>query len=352
MTQSHDFLALEYDELHKIFEEESIPRFRLDQVCHWVYQKNVFEFEHMSSLSKELRDQLGKLFFIRMPKVLHRQISIDTTRKFLLEVQDAKTIEMVILNDDGRKTLCISSQVGCGMGCRFCATGTQKLERNLKASEIVGQFLTAQKETEKVSNIVFMGMGEPLANYDNVLKTIRILSHPKMSVFSQRRITVSTSGLVPKIRQLAEQELQITLAISLSATINSLRDEIMPINKTYPLGELRAAAMDYVDKTGRKVTFEYVLLDGVNTHKQEARGIVKFIKGIRCNVNLIPYNPYEGSPYKTPSPATVKEFRNILEAEDVPVVVRYRRGVDIDAACGQLRTKINNKEKPIPDAVS
>jgi 23S rRNA (adenine2503-C2)-methyltransferase len=142
------------------------------------------------------------------------------------------------------------------------------------------------------------------------------------------------------------------LAISLSATINSLRDEIMPINKTYPLGELRAAAMDYVDKTGRKVTFEYVLLDGVNTHKQEARGIVKFIKGIRCNVNLIPYNPYEGSPYKTPSPATVKEFRNILEAEDVPVVVRYRRGVDIDAACGQLRTKINNKEKPIPDAVS
>ena len=182
MTQSHDFLALEYDELHKIFEEESIPRFRLDQVCHWVYQKNVFEFEHMSSLSKELRDQLGKLFFIRMPKVLHRQISIDTTRKFLLEVQDAKTIEMVILNDDGRKTLCISSQVGCGMGCRFCATGTQKLERNLKASEIVGQFLTAQKETEKVSNIVFMGMGEPLANYDNVLKTIRILSHPKMRI--------------------------------------------------------------------------------------------------------------------------------------------------------------------------
>jgi 23S rRNA (adenine2503-C2)-methyltransferase len=351
MSEIVPILGLTADELILKFKKMELPAFRAKQVLNWIYQKKVFDFEQMTDLPAPMRNQLKQKFVLSVPTMLQHQISNDGTRKMLLELKDKRSIEVVILNDDGRLTMCISSQVGCAMGCRFCATATQKLERHLDVSEIIGEFMVALKMVNKIDNLVFMGMGEPLHNFDNVVKAIRILNDPAGLEFAQRRITVSTSGLEPQIRQLADLKLQITLALSLNATIDDLRTEIMPVNKRFNLAALKSALRYYNKQTGRKVTLEYVLLDGFNTHKQEARGIVKFSKGIICNVNLIPFNPFEGSRYKRPDNKVVKEFRSILEAENVPVAVRTTRGMDIDAACGQLRTKFE-MEKTSPEKLA
>jgi 23S rRNA (adenine2503-C2)-methyltransferase len=295
----------------------------------------------MSNLSKGLRDKLVNRAYISQLEVIASQESKDGTIKYLFELEDGQRIESVFMPyQDNRRSVCISTQVGCGMGCNFCATGLNGLTRNLSSGEIINQIISiARLRDEEISNVVLMGMGEPLANYNQVLKAISLMNDGNGLNIGMRRITLSTCGLVAEIKSLAEEELQLTLAISLHASNNRLRSQMMPINDRYPLEDLLESCRYYIEKTGRRISFEYSLVKGVNDSPKDARELAKLLSGILCHVNLIPINQVEGLEYSKPDRNRINNFKAELEHEGIAVTVRVERGADIAAACGQLQAK-------------
>ena len=317
------------------------PKFRAKQVCEWVYQRGVTSFEEMSNLPKALRQELSARFRFGHLSLVTQQRSQDGTEKRLYELPDHKLIESVLMPySDGRRTACISSQAGCAMGCSFCATGQMGFDRHLSPEEIFEQAQRfsseLQRRGERLSNVVLMGMGEPFHNYDNVISALKMIME-RLEI-GARRITVSTVGLAPKIRRFAEEGLQVKLAISLHSTRDEERLAIMPVNKRYPIAELISACHDFVRATRRRVTFEWALIQGQNDSTEEAERLASLLKGLLCHVNVIPLNPtagYEGAPS---DPERVGRFIETLERRGVPATVRMRRGIDIDAGCGQLKS--------------
>lgn len=317
-----------------------LEKYRGRQIFHWVYGKAADSIDAMTELSKEVRGLLSERAYISRITEVKRQRSIDGTEKFLFALEDGHRIESVLIPEEDRLTLCISTQVGCGMGCAFCLTGKGGLVRNLRSSEIIGQVLAVKgglPDGVRLTNIVIMGMGEPLANYHHTIKAIEILTHPHGTAIGSQRITLSTSGLVPQIRKLGEGRLHINLAISLNASTDEERDLIMPINKKYPIAKLLQACREYPLKRRRMLSFEYVLLAGLNDAPEDARRVARLLKGLRCKINLIPFNEFPGSPYKRPSEESVLRFQEILTDHHYSVFIRKSRGADILAACGQLR---------------
>ncbi len=304
----------------------------------FIHVQNGHDVSALSTLSKALRVQLVEQgYFISQLKVVESLSDPDGSMKFLFELSDGERIESVLLPEDKRKTLCVSTQVGCAMGCGFCATAKIRLHRSLTAAEIVDQVNTAQERTGEITGVVYMGMGEPMQNYDAVLKSIRILNHPAGKGIGIRHITISTCGVVPGIRQLAEEDIHPRLAISLNAPTDALRSKLMPINRKYPLAELLDAVRAYQAKTGQRVTFEYVLMDKVNDSVLHARLLVKLLAGLMYNVNLIEHNPYQGVEYAASSRGRIQKFASVLKDAGVETTIRFRMGRGIKAACGQLQ---------------
>ncbi len=313
-------------------------RYRATQLFKWIYQKNANTFDEMSNLSKTLREELAQRAYISSltPEVVER--SKDGTAKYLFRLDDGATVESVLIPDEGRATLCISSQVGCAMGCSFCLTGTFRLARNLTTAEIVNQILAVRRETT-VTNIVMMGMGEPLHNLDNVIPALSIMVDDNGLQFSTRRVTVSTCGLVPEIDRLGK-EVTVNLAVSLNATTDVLRDEIMPVNRRYPIQALLQALKRFPLPGRRKVTIEYVLLGGVNDTPADAKRLVRLLADVPCKINLIPFNPHEGADFKPPTRESLDAFHRYLLDRHFTVITRESRGDDISAACGQLKGRL------------
>jgi 23S rRNA (adenine2503-C2)-methyltransferase len=334
-----DIAGLERAELEQAFTGLGIPAFHARQVFHWIHARGVTDFARMTNLSQALRDRLARTFSIDSPIVEQRQVSTDGTTKFLLRLADGRHIEAVYIPDTPAQTFCISTQAGCAMRCGFCLTGTMGLGRNLTAGEIAAQARVAAHETSlagKPFNIVLMGMGEPLHNYDATMKALRILADEQGLAVHPRRITLSTVGIVPGIERLAGESLMPNVAISLHATIDAQRDALVPINKKYPIATLIAACRKLPLGRQRRLTFEYVLLAGVNDTDADARRLVKIVGGVKAKVNLLPLNEAAGIPFSRPSDERVNAFARILAEKGVTVSVRRSRGRDIRAACGQL----------------
>jgi 23S rRNA (adenine2503-C2)-methyltransferase len=320
--------------------EHGQPAFRAAQIRKWVFEGRADSFEAMSDLPKALRAELALDFQLWTSKVAKHLQSADGTEKLLVELSDGGRIECVLLRDDDRRTICISTQVGCAMGCVFCASGLDGVDRNLTSGEIVEQMLLLQRllpGEERLSNIVVMGMGEPLANLDNLLPALDEASADDGLVIGRRRITISTVGLPKQLHRLCELNTRYHLAVSLHAPNDKLRNEIVPVNKNIGLAEIIAAADRYLDVSNRRLTFEYVLLAGINDQPEHARELVQLLRGRTALLNVIPYNPVAGLPYNTPSTAAVHKFRDILAGGGINVKFRQRKGDAIDAACGQLR---------------
>lgn len=333
--------GLDYHELEALMKSSGESSYRAKQIFSWLYAKSVASFEEMTNLSKKTREDFAARWqILSLPIVrTERSEECDTT-KYLFQVTEKDAVETVLMVFENRLSLCVSTQAGCAYGCSFCASGLMGWKRNLEAWEIADQFLQIQKtQKERISNIVFMGMGEPLSNYDNVLKAIRILNHPLGPGIGIRHITVSTVGLVPKIKQLANEGLPIRLAISLHAPTDALRETLLPINKKYKIAELMEACRTYQSKIKRRMTFEYTLIGGINDSPSQAKALAKLLKGMRCHVNLIPLNPLPEYPHKAPPAEAVRAFQAALTAQRIPVSVRQERGQDISAACGQLRRR-------------
>jgi 23S rRNA (adenine2503-C2)-methyltransferase len=338
MKNFYDFTL---KELQEYLTGHGKERFRAEQLFRWIYQKQVTELDLMTNLSKQFRDDIKGLLFFELPKVTQQLDSLDGTRKFLMKVEGEKEIEAVLIPNEDRLTLCVSSEVGCAMGCKFCFTAKMGLMRRLNAYEIVGQFINAAnslKDGRRITNIVFMGMGEPLDNVDNVMRAIEILHHQMGIGFGLKKITISTSGLAPLIKRVAEAK--VRLAVSLNATTNEIRDRVMPINRKYPLETLLAACKEYVEECGDMVTFEYVMLKGVNDSVDDAHRIAKLTRGIPSKINLIPFNEHPGSGFIRPASSEVHEFQKTLMNLGRHVLVRKTMGRDIFAACGQLRSEM------------
>jgi 23S rRNA (adenine2503-C2)-methyltransferase len=349
-----DLLGLDIKEIEELVMELGYPVFRAKQIFHWIQNKGVTSFQEMNNLPKDLRAILDEKFFICAPEVSARVESVlGDTAKFLLKFKDGSSIETVLMTYDreesrDRNTVCLSTQVGCGMGCLFCATGLSGMVRNLSAGEIVAQVWAAEhwcqdKNLSNVTNIVYMGMGEPLANLPAVIKSITLLNHPEGLNIGMRRVTVSTCGLVPQIYQLAEDNLGVTLAVSLHAAENSLRSRLMPINNKFPIEDVLEAACFYAEKTGRRVTYEYILLKGVNDREKDAWALGRLLQGHLANVNIIPANPVAETGFLRPDPQVVTKFAQIVTSCGVSTYIREEKGTDISAACGQLRRRLTNE---------
>ncbi|MGF7185704.1 23S rRNA (adenine2503-C2)-methyltransferase [Desulfitispora alkaliphila] len=324
--------------------------FRAKQIYNWVYKHGSESFEDMLNLPKEMRKKLANHFIVNSMKIEKVQSSKDGTKKYLFRLHDNETIETVLMQYDkssGNKrfTVCVSTQVGCNIGCSFCATAKGGFKRNLSSAEVVEQVLLIQRELWKqndqhrVSNVVFMGMGEPLANYENVFKAIDIFTTEAGLNISLRKITVSTSGLIPQIKRLSEENTPIVLALSLHASNDSLRDKLVPINKVYPLNDLMDACKDYIEETNRRITIEYIMLRDVNDSKEDAVQLATLLKGMLVNVNLIPYNSVDLTEFARSGKGRIRAFQEVLTRNGVEAVVREEKGTDILAACGQLRQK-------------
>ncbi len=322
--------------------------FRAKQLWHWIYHQGETDFAAMTTLAKPLREKLAEHFVVRRPEVSRMQTSTDRTRKWLLKFADGNEAETVYIPEEDRGAVCVSSQVGCTLTCRFCHTGTQMLVRNLTAEEIVGQFMVARDSYEEwpspmdggrlISNIVLMGMGEPLFNYDNVAQALKIIMDGEGISVSKRRITLSTSGVVPMMRRCGE-ELGVNLAVSLHAVNDEVRDRIMPINKKYPLAELMRACRDYPTNNARRITFEYVMLKGVNDSLADARALAKLVEGIPAKFNLIPFNKWPGAEFDCSDMGQIRKFSDFLFEQGYSAPIRQPRGSDILAACGQLKSE-------------
>lgn len=356
MTDKTELLGLSKEEIAEQINKLGEKPFRAKQLWQWLYYHGVSDFEKMTSFSKDLRAKLAENFTITRPKIVTEQISIDKTHKWLLEFADGQRVEMVYIPEEDRGAVCISTQVGCAMGCRFCHTGSQKLTRNLTAGEIVGQFMVARDvynewptktdENRMLSNIVVMGMGEPLQNVENVIKAMNIITDGEGIAVSRRRITLSTSGIAPKIVEVAEAT-GVRLAISLHAPTDEIRSQIMPINKKYPLAEVMKACQDYQSKDGsRYITFEYLMLNGVNDSIENANQLINLMKKYQINAkfNLIAFNPWPGCGFEPSSNNRIHAFAKVLNHAGYAAPIRTPRGQDILAACGQLKSKKDQQQ--------
>ena len=342
-----DIKSQDLPELKKTVEGLSEKPFRAKQIYEWLHKKQAESFQEMTNLSVSLREKLERNCQIMSLKVLEVQTSkLDGTQKYLFALPDGNVVESVLMKYHHGNSVCISSQVGCKMGCRFCASTIGGWTRNLLPSEMLDQVYKIQKlSKERVSNVVVMGTGEPLDNYDNLLRFIRMLSDEKGLHISQRNITVSTCGIVPRMYDLAEEDLQITLAISLHASNQKKREQLMPIARKYSLDELMKACRNYFEKTGRRLTFEYSLVGGENDSQEDAEELAHLIKGLNCHVNLIPVNPIKERSYVQSDKKVIANFQNKLEKYQINVTIRREMGRDIDGACGQLRKSYIDKKE-------
>lgn len=345
-------------QLAEYFKSIGEKPFRAKQLTRWIHHFGVHDFAQMTDIAKSLRDKLEQETEITLPTVQLEKISNDGTRKWLIGADVANSIETVFIPEDDRGTLCVSSQIGCALACTFCSTGAQGFNRNLSVSEIIGQLAIANHSLRQeagydllsandriISNVVMMGMGEPLTNYDNVVTAMQIMLDDSAYGLSRRRVTLSTSGIVPAMDKLKE-DCPVALAVSLHAPNDALRDVIVPINKKYPLKDLMAACNRYLEKAPRDfVTFEYVMLDGINDTVEHAHQLLSLVKNVSCKFNLIPFNPFPNSGYETSKPSHIRVFRDILMQAGYVVTIRKTRGDDIDAACGQLAGKVLDKTK-------
>ena len=334
--------GLTLKEIEQITDELGATKFRARQIHNWIYLKSVKEIDEMTDLSKKFRDELKTVAQVTNIKIKVKQVSTDGTIKYLLEFPDGECVETVLMRFDNRANLtaCVSSQVGCAVNCSFCATGKRGFIRNLTYKEIIEQVLTIQRDTGlKVTNVVFMGQGEPLLNLDNVLKAMEMFNENFQ--IGARRLTVSTSGIIPQIKKLADLDMQSTLALSLHASNHEVRKQLMQIENKYPMDELHKALKYYVEKTGRRITIEYLLIKDLNDTITSAKQLAAYLKDIKCNINLIPYNPTAKNDYKRPSNNSIMKFKYLMEHSGKKVTVRLERGGDIDAACGQLSGKVN-----------
>lgn len=363
---TRDIRSVSRDELSALFQNWAAPAYRLDQLLNWLYRRPVSDWSEMTNLPKELRERLASTFSLRAHEVVRRQGSRDTTQKFLWRLHDGAMVESVLIpanpalygESSDRHTLCVSTQVGCAYGCRFCASGLDGWKRNLTPDEIVEQVTAverlhqseatdgAAKTGRLVNNLVIMGMGEPLANYDNLLAALRILNAPWGGGIGARKITISTSGLVPQIRRLADEPEQFRLAISLHGATDVVRDRIMPVNRKHPLRELAEACDYYVKRKSKMITLEYILIEGVNDRLEQVPHLAQLARRLHAKVNLIPYNTVEGLDWRRPDEAVCERFLDALEAERVTATLRREKGHDIDAACGQLRLKTERELSP------
>ncbi|WP_313070115.1 23S rRNA (adenine(2503)-C(2))-methyltransferase RlmN [Lacrimispora sp.] len=341
-----DIKSLDLKKLSDYVESIGEKAFRAKQLYEWMHKKLASDFDEMTNLPKSLKEKLLQSAAFTSLVVVDEKISqIDGTRKYLFGLSDGNIIESVLMRYNHGNSVCISSQVGCRMGCRFCASTLDGLERNLSASEMLDQIYRIQKLTgERVSNVVVMGSGEPMDNYDNLIDFIRLLTDENGLNISQRNITVSTCGIVPGIKKLAEEDLQITLALSLHAPNDEVRKSLMPIAKRYSLSEVLPACQEYFDKTGRRLTFEYSLVSGVNDNLKEAEALATLLKGVNGHVNLIPVNPIKERDYVQSDRKAILSFKNYLEKNGINVTIRREMGRDINGACGQLRKSFINKE--------
>ena len=343
-----NLLGFTHERLVEFFNSIDQPRFRASQLLKWIHQRGVIDFMLMTDFSLELRNNLSAIAEVKPPSVEECHVSPEGTKKYLIKLESGSMIEMVKIPEKKRMTLCISSQAGCALQCTFCATGAQGFEKNLSDAEIIGQLWLANfydSSSPLISNVVFMGMGEPLLNVENVLSSIDLMLHQNAYGLSKRRITLSTSGIVPEINKLAERT-DVSLAISLHAANNILRDEIVPINKKYPLNDLLDACKQYLKNQSKRktITIEYILIDGINDSIEHAKDLVKILKGLPCKINLIPFNPFEGCDYMRSKEDTIKDFKNFLVKKGFITTLRITRGDAIDGACGQL---VGNLKKSV-----
>ena len=348
-------IGLRRAEIGEIVESLGAESFRAAQLWHWIYHRGATSYDAMTSLGKELRARLGETYRIGRPELAGEQISTDGTRKWLVRLADGQEVETVYIPETDRGALCISSQVGCTLTCRFCHTGTQPLVRNLTASEIVAQLLAARDnlgewpapaQGRRISNIVMMGMGEPLFNFDNVATALAIITDGAGLGISRRRVTLSTAGVVPMIGRCGA-ELGVSLAVSLHAVTDELRDQLVPLNRKYPIAELMRALRDYPRaRNSRRITFEYVMLAGINDSPAEARELLRLIRGIPAKVNLIPFNPWPGAPFECAADDAIARFAEIVNRAGYASPVRTPRGRDILAACGQLKSASVRARRP------
>ena len=351
-----DFCELNLHELETWLGAQGEKKFRAKQLFDWVYRKGVLDWEQMTDLGKELRQKLQQ--FLKLPTLQFMQVvpsGDDETYKFLWKLKDGNLVESVLICSGERRTVCVSSQVGCPAKCAFCASGKQGFFRNLRPAEILEQVLLINHwlapKNEKVSHIVYMGMGEPLKNYDSVLKSIRMLTDPTILNLSQRRVTVSTVGIIEGIKRLSLEDLKVNLVLSLHAPNQHIRQKIIPYARKYPLEDIMTAMDDYSQKTKRDITFEYTMLEGINDHPDHAHELSHLLKGRQCTVNLIPYNPVSGLKLRRPSKKSIKQFRSVLFGSKIVNTCRYTKGDDIAAACGQLalQKKMEGKLTVIKD---
>ena len=342
-VEGGDALSLSYEEWRDRMEAWGEPRFRADQICSWIYGRKIFNYHEMSNLSKALRERMSGSLLMPLPVLIREQKSRDGTRKYLWQMADGARVESVLLDHGGHTTACVSSQAGCPLACAFCATGSLGFTRNLTVGEILGQFLMMERRQldggreQGINNVVFMGMGEPLLNGDNVFKSVRRLNHPKMRALGARHITISTAGVVPGILDLADFEVPIRLSVSLHAPNDALRARLMPVNRSYSLSKLVEALHVYRRRTGERITIEYALIDGVNDDPQLAYEMAALLDGLEPYINLIPFNPIPMKPELRRSPEPkIKAFCAALSELRIEFEVRRERGADILAACGQL----------------
>ena len=340
-----DLKSMTIAETEEYLKQLGEPRFRAGQLFEWIQKKRAVSFDVMTSLSKSLREKLGGECFIEKLNILTVQESkLDGTRKYLFGLRDGNCVESVFMRYHHGNSVCISTQVGCRMGCRFCASTVDGLERNLTAGEMLDQVMQIEADTgERVSNVVLMGSGEPMDNYDNVLRFLKLVSDEKGMNMSQRNLTVSTCGIVPGIRKLAGEKLQITLALSLHAADDETRQKLMPVAKRYSIAEVLEACSYYFAETGRRVSYEYSLVAGVNDTEEEAQKLIRLLKGRKGHVNLIPVNPVVERSFRESAPAEVLRFKNQLEKNGINVTIRREMGRDIDGACGQLRRRYRSR---------
>ena len=353
-TTRINLFGLEMDALRRACVDAGLPRFRAEQIFYWLYNRGVTSFHDCTNIPKPLRGELETRFTIRHPEVTNEQHSADGTRKFLLRLEDGRHVEAVLIPSESedagqpkRLTICVSTQVGCPLDCKFCATASMKLKRNLTAGEIFGQYRVVQARTSaRITNLVFMGMGEPLLNYEALMNAVDLLTHEKTAGVAASHITLSTAGMVDGIRRLADEGRKIKLAISLHATTDELRHRLMPINKKHPLEDVIAAADYYYRATRRRITWEYILFDGLNDGAADIRRLARLTRRVPSKVNIIPFHPISSAfpdglplPLASPSRARIEEFAQLLRAENVTVMLRASSGRDIDAACGQLAVR-------------
>tara|TARA_Y100000741_G_scaffold98297_1_gene72977 strand:- start:284 stop:1363 length:1080 start_codon:yes stop_codon:yes gene_type:complete len=343
-----NLLGYSLKSLESFFLEINQPKFRAKQILKWIHQKGIIDFDLMTDFNKDLRNKLKSIAYIKPPTIYEEHVSEDGTIKYLIELESGSMIEMVEIPEKKRRTLCVSSQAGCALQCTFCATGAQGFDQNLESDEIIGQLWLSnfhKKNKKQITNVVFMGMGEPLLNFDAVIESAKIMKDQLAYGLSRKRITISTSGIVPNIKKLFE-EIDVSLAISLHAADDKLRDEIVPINNKYPINLLIQACKDYLKKYDNKrtITIEYILIKGVNDSISHAKKLTKLLSSISCKINLIPFNSFDGSDYERPSNNKIKIFKDYLIMNGYITTLRITRGDEVDGACGQL---VGNLTKPI-----